>query len=571
MKISSIKIDNFRGIKQLLVDLDETTVLIGENNSGKSTILDAIRVCLGRSLNRKSGQFSEYDYHLVDETSKPHEADPISLTFLFKESEVDEWPDEISQTLDEATQVDAITGLTSLTLRISSQYDKAVGDFITQWDYLDGAGNPLSGKAKQPRMVIELQKLIPVFYLNALRDAANEFRPRSKFWGPFVRNIDIDQDVQDQLEKELSDLNSKILSAHTAFSDVTERLKETTKLVPLDSDDPVAIEALPAKVFDMLARTQVMLKGTTGTSLPLYHHGEGTQSLAVLFLFDAFLNNRLTEQHGEHAEPILALEEPEAHLHPSAVRSLGGILQALSGQKIIASHSGDLLASVPLQSVRRLARKNGECSIYRIQEADFTPDELDKITYHIRSQRGRLLFSRCWLLVEGQTEYWLMPEFARIMGEDLELNGVCCVEYRQFDIAPLIRLADALGISWHVLTDNDSQGEDDIRKIEAQLNGRVKAQHLSTLTEKDPEHSLWNIGYQYVYENAVSPNRRAAITVANTDPNYQSEVIKHAVKSTSKPYLATVVCQEAAKPGSPGIPAVMNNAINAAIKLAKDS
>ena len=64
MKLIRLDIENFRGIKALSVPLDDTTVLIGENNSGKSSILDALRACLSRSLTRKTSSFSEYDYHL---------------------------------------------------------------------------------------------------------------------------------------------------------------------------------------------------------------------------------------------------------------------------------------------------------------------------------------------------------------------------------------------------------------------------------------------------------------------------------------------------------------------------
>ena len=46
MKVTNLRIENFRGIKQLNLDLDEFTVLIGENNSGKTAVLDALRICL---------------------------------------------------------------------------------------------------------------------------------------------------------------------------------------------------------------------------------------------------------------------------------------------------------------------------------------------------------------------------------------------------------------------------------------------------------------------------------------------------------------------------------------------
>ena len=83
MKLVRLDIENFRGIKALSVPLDDTTVLIGENNSGKSSILDALRACLGRSFTRKVSGFNEYDYHLAGPDSQPADADPITITTNF--------------------------------------------------------------------------------------------------------------------------------------------------------------------------------------------------------------------------------------------------------------------------------------------------------------------------------------------------------------------------------------------------------------------------------------------------------------------------------------------------------
>ena len=61
MFLQQIDIENFRGMRELSLRLDQTTVLIGENNTAKSAILDALQICLSRSLTRKKGIFAEYD------------------------------------------------------------------------------------------------------------------------------------------------------------------------------------------------------------------------------------------------------------------------------------------------------------------------------------------------------------------------------------------------------------------------------------------------------------------------------------------------------------------------------
>ena len=166
----------------------------------------------------------------------------------------------------------------------------------------------------------------------------------------------MDPDLRRELERQLAELNQKVLDANESFSAVEERLSNTAKMVPLANDDSVGIEAIPSRVFDIMSRTQVLLSSVTGARLPISRHGEGTQSLAVICLFDAFLHSRLEDAYREHTSPILALEEPEAHLHPSATHSVAALLQGLPGQKLVASHSGDLVLSIPMPAFRAVQR-----------------------------------------------------------------------------------------------------------------------------------------------------------------------------------------------------------------------
>ena len=182
MFVDQIDIKNFRGIRSLSLKLGETTVLIGENNTGKSTILAALETCLSRNLNRRSGAFSEYDYHLPEKDSQPTDSDGIEVTLRFVEKYANEWPDEVLQALAAAVQA-SDDGTQSVIFRVRSNYDDVLEDFVTSWDFLDLAGNELVG-AKAPANLVALQQLAPVFYLSALRDSAQEFRPRGQFGAP---------------------------------------------------------------------------------------------------------------------------------------------------------------------------------------------------------------------------------------------------------------------------------------------------------------------------------------------------------------------------------------------------
>lgn len=566
MQLCRIQIENFRGVTNIDLVLDQMTVLIGENNTGKTSILEALNTCMNRGLTRRAVPFSEYDYHLADAKTQPADAPPIAITLTYEETKVDEWPDEIVQAFPNAIQ-SLDDGKQRLTLRVTSKYDKALRDYAVEWCFLDKADNVLP-TAKHPKLVSDLQQLAPVFLLSAVRDASHHFNPKSSFWAPFTKNPQITVEKQTEIENQIEQINKAILDNHKPFDVVKDRIAQTGKLLPLATKELVSVEAVPARILDMLSRSQVRLGARTGARLPISQHGAGTQSLSVLFLFEAFLQSRLAEAYDKHSVPILALEEPESHLHPSAIRSVWGTLNNFAGQKIIATHSGDLVSVAPLDSIRRLARKNGKLEVFRVKPGTLTGRDQEKIAYHVRAKRGALLFARCWLLVEGETDFSLIPQFARILGHDLDLCGVSCVEFSQVWPTPLIKCAKDLGIEWHLLADGDPAGVKYAKAADDLRGTDPVADRISRIAEADIEHCLWHHGYHAYYEAAVDAAHKGNITTKAGDPQYPTETIKAAIASTSKPQLAYGIIAEIEKKGPVGVPPSLKTAIEVAVSLA---
>ena len=65
MKLREIRVKNFRNLVDVTIPMGDTTVLIGENNSGKTALLDALRIALPRSVATRGIPFDEYDYHMA--------------------------------------------------------------------------------------------------------------------------------------------------------------------------------------------------------------------------------------------------------------------------------------------------------------------------------------------------------------------------------------------------------------------------------------------------------------------------------------------------------------------------
>ena len=472
------------------------------------------------------------------------------------------------QQLAGAAQV-AENDLQTVVLRVISTHDVDAGDFVASYAFLNPMGDALPA-ANQARQMQNLQGLVPLFYLAALRDAAVEFRSRSQFWAPFVKSLKLDDSTREGIERDLAALNDRLLQAHDAFGVVKRRMEAAGRVVRLGSSDPVAIEPLPAKVFDMLSRTQVTLAGRTGARLPLAHHGEGTQSLAVICLFDAFLTAQLDSKHGPHVDPILALEEPEAHLHPAAVRAVGSMLKDMRGQKVITTHSGDLVAAVPMTSIRRLRRTAGSITVHRVLPGSLTDDELRKIDHHVRLYRGNLLFSRFWLLVEGETDTVVFNEAARLMGSDLFCEGVCCVEYATVGADNFIKLADQLGIDWLLVADRDQAGDNYVRSARALLNGRTASDQINQLDHGSMEVFLCMHGCGSVYEANVSPQKQSAITAAQGTLDYWKQVVK-AQADRGKPRVALDAMLFLARGNPVAIPLMLKSIIESSLRRAEEA
>lgn len=564
MLLKTLVIENFRGITKLDLALDRTTVFIGENNTGKTSILEAISLCLARGPARRAVPFTDYDYHLGSKDSEPTTSPPISITFIFSEEKENDWPEAIPQGLDKVIQSRA-DNLSEVRLRFTSGYDATAKDYVYAWAFLNLDDKPLVASTRQ--RLSELQQFVPVFFLAAVRDAAQHFHAKSPFWGSFVRNLQLDAATQAELEEQIAKINQTVVDSHKPFEEVKHRLSQAVGLVALHPTDSIGVEAVPARAFDMLSRAQVKLAATTTAKLPISQHGAGTQSLAVMFLFEAFLNSQLAEAYDKDSEPLLALEEPESHLHPSAIRSLWSTLEGLKGQKLIATHSGDLISAVPLRSIRRLAKKNGHVQVFSVPDGLLSTDEERWIGHTIRSQRGSLMFARCWLLVEGATEYWFLPAAARHAKVDLQREGIAIIEYAQIGgrCEPLIKLANALGIEWHLLADGDTQGNQDTSRAVALLNGAIPSDRVTQLKEPYIEHTLWHAGYSSLYEQALVAGR--PLTSKPGDPGYPEEVLGQLKKK--KTALAVAVADALVSATSPGLPPVISTMLATVATVAR--
>jgi len=570
MRLSKITIENFRGIKYVEIELErDVTVLIGENNSGKTSILEALRLCLDTVKSDKTCNFSEYDFYRDETRSDLPSCESIRITLSFQESEDHLWPEHITQSLN-----DVIVGseYSAIKFRVTAKYDADAGEPIQSWSFLDDADNEMVGRAG---MIKELRRLRPFFFQTALRAAKDQFHGQSTYWASFLRNKDIDDTTRRALEQELHQVNQKIVDAHVSFDDVTEEVKRISELVAVGKTDAVTVDPAPADVYKALRYTDVNLLTASNAKIPIRSHGEGTQSLSVLLLFSAYLKTRLQADVDRHAEPIIAIEEPEAHLHPNAVRAVWHLLRDLPGQKIVATHSGDILSEVPVPKLRRINRNGNATECKAIPDRMLTERELRMFNHHVRRNRGELIFARCWLLVEGETDVSVFAECADLLNVDLHGKGVRIVEYSQAGGPGIfIKVADAMGIHWHLVADSDTAGQKYNEDAKELLNGRPEADHISVLTHSNIDILLCCSGYGQPYRDGVGPQKEAELAGLTIDSSEYWEKVYEIVNKArgfSKPEAALKSILEMKTAGPDGVPEELKEILDRATALEENS
>jgi putative ATP-dependent endonuclease of OLD family len=218
-------------------------------------------------------------------------------------------------------------------------------------------------------------------------------------------------------------------------------------------------------------------------------------------------------------------------------------------QKLITSASGALMAGFPLRALRRLVRRNSDTAVFPDpDEPVLSQTDLRRVAFHVRTHNADSLFARVWLLVEGETESWLLPELARVWGLNFPLEGIHCVPFAQSGLAPLLAFADRFGIPWHLIADGDDAGRHYVTKTRRLLHHRPEAKHITALPDLDLEHFLWREGYENVFRRAAGP----------VEPGASASVVIHqALRACSKPGMALEVAEEAGRLGPAHVPPLL--------------
>ncbi len=482
MRIARIHIENFRCIDELTWEPRQQNALVGQNNSGKSTILAALELALSPSIRLYPDSFSEYDFHNRDRTK------PIIIDVAFGELAEDGGETaRFADHLEPGASADAVRLEAEapcvldeedlfLRVRFECTYDEASCEYhfrtyYRKWEDQDDRDNHVTTRDKE------------AFGLQMLRadrqvERAYGFAPYSVL-SRLLRQQDVNLAAQSADMVAQARNIAHLLLQNTEFAALMERLaKDTDAVVPLASTDSFH-DRLAFEVSDLSERGILhTLELFVCTALceersPVSKQGSGIRNAMVLS--GLLLLARRAKQKHDAPTLIVAVEEPELSLHPHAQRYLLGALQDAATQLIVSTHSPTVAQSFKLEALALVRRDRGAVQIKRMPSLGGKATAFHKqIARHAPGVLADAYFSEAVLLVEGPTDRAALSEFSRVCAAEHPAAGLDRMVLSIIDVGGIsgnVNLADALreglGIPVGALVDRKGEDETQIDAIKA--------------------------------------------------------------------------------------------------------
>ncbi len=461
--ISRVAVKNFRSIEDLELRPTALCALIGENNTGKSNILHAIRTVMAKDW-LSIRDFSEQDVLDFDPSND-----------ICIEVEFDQPPTYSGFASENDIEVPIFRF--TLTRYKRNTAANRVGDPRLERECLDRQGEKITVLREAPKRgeKHKYQKLlglpqavksqVPVIYIGADRQLSQQL-PHTRY--SLLRRLleDVAETVKrttrevDGEEKTLEEIFKERLGHALEMLRVPEflKLEELVRWHALENlgYDPERDRerfAISFGLFDSMEFLKAirLVVDEGGREMDATLLGDGAQNAVILAIFQAY--EELKKQGA-----VFLIEEPEMYLHPHRARFLYETLRRISetNQVIYTTHSPHFVGIPFLEEVRLVDRDDTFRTRCRASSLEVTPMMREKLLKEFDPERNELFFARHVILVEGDTEKLALLAYAQRLGIDLNRQGCSIVEVGSKNDLPFFAdVLQSFGIPHTLVFDED--------------------------------------------------------------------------------------------------------------------
>lgn len=506
MELARIRIQNFRSYEDSRwVEIENKTLLVGENNAGKSNLLRALKLLFDVG--------SRSDHDIKD--SYRHDKEDIVIDAVFENLEdseeealeeyvIDnefhlraEFPfgedgsaqskrlivqeecpknEDLDPSRLEDTDADKVVDIYRKHRETLKQYQTDAWDgeykkyiIPTVEQYLeDGDPDLIKRSRSDPQGLTKiLKEHLPDFrYFEANRDIESETKTTTTaLLGQLLRAA-----IEETPEEEKQNVRESLTGVHEKLNqedkfDEIEQLEDRLKSklseqIPLNS---LSIKIQVPELQEIL--TNVEIEIDDGVTTGLMDMGAGLHTAFILSCL-----RELTEINDQSSNIIFALEEPENDLHPHAQRQLRDTLSKLTDQNyqvVMSTHSAHLVSPDDIFDVRRVEKRENASRVHMIKELNVGDKQIEKLKRRIDATNNELFFSKTVLLGEGPTEDWVLPVFNSLYDSKqtniyaFDRLGVSLLTTTgKTGMKPYLRITNAFNIPTVALIDDDSNKDD---------------------------------------------------------------------------------------------------------------
>lgn len=435
MQLKTLYIKGFRNFKEVKVNFNEHSLMIGANDVGKTNLIYALRILLDRSLSDYDYELAESDFFAYEDT---HE---IIIRAYF---------DDIT----EGCLLARLPGKISDDGKMVLQYTAAIDNGKVEYQFYCGKSDSED----------DLKEIDSPFYRKYLN--LKYISSRREFWGYINKTkkelllqakgnrstdiIEADDTLYSEIEQKLQEVDSKIPQL-SYVKNATEQLnKELDKLSIHNREQQIVFDTASTDLDRVIQNVSVTSKYG---DKKLIIGGEGRINQIYLSLWAS--QNQLTEISNEVS--IICIEEPEAYLHPHQQREVATYLgRTLQGQVILSSHSPYIVSEFSPNSIIRLYKQNThDTSVASNGCSEVIAEGIDDFGYRMSVIPAEAFFSDCVILVEGPSEMVFYKTLAKQIGIELDRLNISVLSVDGVSFPTYMKILNAMQIYWISRTDND--------------------------------------------------------------------------------------------------------------------